>query len=62
MINLIEKLKVIAAEAHETDASVIDAAVKRIEELETKLAVYEDDITDWQVSVETQMRRRKDDK
>ncbi len=62
MINLIEKLKVIAVEAHETDAPVIEAAIDRINELEAKLAIYEDDITDWQGAVETQMRRRKDDK
>lgn len=61
MINLIEKLMVIAVGAHETDAPVIEAAIQRIQELETKLSVYEDDITDWQVSVEAQMRRRKDD-
>ena len=62
MINLIEKLKVIAVEAHETDASVIEAAIKHIDELEAKLATYEDDITDWQGAVEAQMRRRKDDR
>ena len=62
MINLIEKLKVIALEANETDAPVIEAAIERIRELESKLTIYEEDITDWQGAVETQMRRRKDDK
>ena len=62
MINLIEKLKVIAVEAHETDAPVIEAAIKHIDELEAKLATYEDDITDWQGAVGAQMRRRKDDR
>ncbi|MCK4709971.1 MAG: hypothetical protein KAU21_15230 [Gammaproteobacteria bacterium] len=61
MINLIEKLKVIAVQANKTDAPFIEAAVDRINELEAKLAHYEEDITDWQVSVATQMRRRKDD-
>jgi len=62
MINLIEKLKLIATGAHDTDEPVIKAAIKRIQELETKLDEYEEDITDWQVSVEAQMRRRKDDR
>lgn len=62
MINLIEKLKVIALQAHASDAPIIKAAIDRIGELEAKLSDYEEDITDWQGSVETQMRRRKDDK
>jgi len=61
MINLIEKLKLIASEAHESDAPVIEAAIERIKELEAKLSEYEDDITDWQHTVVSQMRRRKDD-
>jgi len=62
MINLLEKLKLIALQAHETDAPVIKAAIDYIKELEVKLAGYEDDITDWKGSVQTQMKRRKDDK
>ena len=61
MTDLIEKLKVIAVQAHESDAPIIEAAIDRIKELEAKLTCYEDDATDWQASVETQMRRRKDD-
>jgi ribosome assembly protein YihI (activator of Der GTPase) len=62
MIDLIEKLKVIAVQAHESDAPFVEAAIDRIEELEAKLALYEEDTTNWQASVETQMRRRRDDK
>ncbi len=62
MINLIEKLKVIAVQARESDAPIIQAAIQRIGELEAKLSDYEEDITDWQGSVESQMRRRKDDR
>lgn len=62
MIELIRKLKVIALQADKSDALVIEAAIDRIRELEFKLAEFEDDITDWKVSVETQMRRRIDDK
>ena len=62
MIDLIEKLKVVAARARDSDARVIEAAIDRIKELETKLTHYDEDITDWQGSVETQMRRRRDDK
>jgi hypothetical protein len=62
MIDLIERLKVIAVQAHKSDARIIEAAIDRIKELEAKLTQYEEDITDWQVSVETQMRRRRDDK
>lgn len=62
MIDLIEKLKIIAVQAHKSDAPFIEAAIDRIKELETKLTRYEEDITDWQVSVESQMRRRRDDK
>ena len=62
MIDLIEKLKLIALQAHKSDAPFIEAAIDRIKELETKLTRYEEDITDWQDSVESQMRRRRDDK
>jgi hypothetical protein len=62
MSNLIEKLRIIAARAPNIDVPIINAAIDRIKELEEKLAEYEDDITDWQYSVESQMRRRKEDK
>lgn len=62
MIDLIEKLKVIAVKAHKSDALIIEAAIDRINELEAKLSDYEEDVTDWKTSVATQMRRRKDDK
>ncbi len=62
MIDLIEKLKVIALNIHESDAPSIEAAIDRIKELEAKLTRYEEETTDWQISVETQMRRRKGDK
>lgn len=62
MTDLIEKLKEIAVRASESDASFIERAIDRIVELEAKQTGYEEDITDWQVSVEKQMRRRKDDK
>jgi hypothetical protein len=62
MSDLIERLKVIAVQAHKSDARFIEAAIDRIKELEAKMTHYEEDITDWQVSVETQMRRRRDDK
>lgn len=61
MTDLIEKLKVMALQANKSDALVINAAVARIQELEAKLSDYEEDITDWQISVQSQMRRRKDD-
>lgn len=61
MMKLIEKLMVMAAKANKSDALTIEAAIDRIMELEAKLSNYEDDITDWQGSVATQMRRRKDD-
>lgn len=61
MTDLLEKLKKIAIKAPESDAPFIDAAIDRIKELEAKLAGYEDDITDWQAAVETQMGRRRDD-
>ena len=61
MTDLIEKLKVMALQANKSDALVINAAVTRIQELEAKLSDYEEDITDWQISVQSQMRRRKDD-
>ena len=61
MIDLIEKLKLIALQAHKSDAPFIEAAIGRIKELEVKLACYEENITDWKVSVETQMKRRRGD-
>ena len=62
MTDLVEKLKEIAVRASESDALFIEKAIDRIAELEANLIGYEEDITDWQASVETQMRRRKDDK
>ncbi len=62
MTDLIEKLKEIAVRANESDAPFIERAIDRIEELEAELTDHQEDITDWQVSVEKQMRRRKDDK
>ena len=62
MNNLIEKLKVIAVQDHKSNALFIEAAIDRIKELEAKLAYYEEDITDWKVSVETQMKGRRGDK
>ena len=62
MNNLIEKLKVIAVQDHKSNALFIEAAIDRIKELEAKLAYYEEDMTDWKVSVETQMKRRRGDK
>lgn len=62
MNDLIEKLKVIAVQDHKSNALFIEAAIDRIKELEAKLAYYEEDITEWKVSVETQMKRRRGDK
>ena len=62
MTDLIEKLKKIAVQAHESDAPFIEAAIDRIEELEAELTGYKQDVTDWQVAVEKQMGRRRDDK
>ncbi len=62
MNDLIEKLKVIAVQAHKSEALFIEAAIDRIKELEAKLAYNEEDMTDWKVSVETQMKRRRDDR
>ena len=62
MNDLIEKLKVIAVQDHKSNALFIEAAIDRIKELEAKLAYYEEDITEWKVSVETQMKRRKGDR
>ncbi len=61
MNNLIYKLKLIAAKANVSVAPIINAAIDRINYLEEKLSEYEDDITDWQSSVEAQMKRRKED-
>ncbi|MDH3631548.1 MAG: hypothetical protein OER98_10560 [Gammaproteobacteria bacterium] len=62
MTDLIEKLKEIAVRANESDAPFIERAIDRIEELEAQLTDHQEDITNWQVSVEKQMRRRRDDK
>ena len=62
MNDLIEKLKVIAVQDHKSNALFIEAAIDRIKELEAKLAYNEEDMTDWKVSVETQMKRRRGDK
>ena len=62
MTDLIEKLKEIAVRANESDAPYIERAIDRIEELEAELTGHKEDITNWQVSVEKQMRRRRDDK
>ena len=62
MTDLIEKLKEIAVRTNQSDAPFIERAIDRIEELEAELAGHKEDITDWQVSVKNQMRRRKDDK
>jgi hypothetical protein len=62
MTDLLEKLRQIAKQASESDAQVIEAAIDHIEELKIKLTRYEEDVTDWQVAVETQMGRRLDDK
>ena len=62
MTDLIEKLKEIAVRANESDAPFIERAIDRIEELEAELTEHKEDITNWQVPVEKQMRRRKDDK
>ena len=62
MTDLLKKLKEIAMRTDESDAPFIEAAIGRINELEAKLAGYEEDITDWQVAVETQMGRKKDNK
>ena len=61
MSKLVENLMAIAAKANKSDALVIEAAIDRIMELEAKMSSYEEDVTDWQGSVEMQMRRRKDD-
>lgn len=62
MSKLVENLMAIAAKANKSDALVIEAAIDRIMELEAKMSSYEEDVTDWQGSVEMQMRRRKDDR
>ena len=62
MNELLEKLKQIAIKADDSDAPFIEAAIGRIKELEAKMVSYEDDVTDWQAAVETQMGRSKDDK
>ncbi|MCP4077953.1 MAG: hypothetical protein GY744_17420 [Gammaproteobacteria bacterium] len=62
MIDLIEKLKVIAIHAQESDKQIIIAAIDHINELESKLEDYEEDFTDWKFSVETQMGHASDGK
>jgi hypothetical protein len=62
MSKLIENLMVIAAKAQKSDALTIEAAIERIMELEAKMSDYEEDVTDWQGSVESQMRRRDNDR
>ena len=62
MTELIEKLMVIAARAKKSDALIIEAAIDRIMKLEAELSDYKEDITDWHDSVESQMKRRKDDR
>ncbi len=59
MINLIQKLKVISSQLNRSDEQIIKEAIDRIKELEAELSNYEDDITDWQFSVEAQMNRKK---
>ena len=61
MTDLVENLKGITIRANKLDAPIIKAAISRINELEVKLAGYEEDITNWQVAVETQMGRSKDE-
>lgn len=60
--DLIEKLKEIALQAKDSDAPYIQMAINRIEELEAELDGYREDMTDWRTAVETQMRRRRDDR
>ena len=60
MIDLILALKTVAAKASRSDAVIIEAAIRRIQELEEKLAEWEEDITDWQVEVKRRMGRDKD--
>ena len=62
MTDLIEKLKEIAVRVNQSDALIIERAIDHIEELEAELTGHKEDITNWKVSVENQMRRRKDDK
>ena len=62
MNDLIERLKIIGLQANKSDELIIEEAIDRIRKLEAKLFDYDESITDWQYSVETQMRRRKDDK
>ena len=60
--DLIEKLKEITVRANETDAQTIQKAIDHIEELESELCGYREDMTDWRDAVEKQMRRRRDDR
>lgn len=62
MRDLIQKLKVIAIRVNVSDTPIIEAAIDRIKELEEKLSLYEDDVTDWQFSVEAQMKRKEEEK
>ena len=60
--DLIEKLKEIAIQAKDSDAPYIQMAINRLEELEAELEGHREDMTDWRTAVETQMRRRRDDR
>ena len=60
MISLIEKLKAIASRADNSDAPALKEAIDHIQEMEDKLSDYEEDITDWQMSVKKQMGREDD--
>ncbi len=62
MIDLIEKLTLIAAKADKSDVQIIKAAIDRIKQLEAKLSEYDEDITDWQEAVQAQMMHRTDNK
>jgi len=54
---LIEQLRAIAQDLRRSDALIIQEAIAVIRDLEDRLADYEEDITDWQNSVRTQMNR-----
>ncbi len=60
MTNLTKALKTIAARLNQPEALVIKAAIDRIEDLEERLAEYEEDITGWQLTVKKQMGRQED--
>ena len=54
---LIEQLRSIALNLRHSDALVIKTAIDVIRDLEDRLSDYEEDITDWQNSVMSQMGR-----